>query len=245
MPKPFPWPIDDMMQWYDSGMSLQEVADKLSSGDWLSYWIDRLGRPYRPGQKIVNKVLKRSGVSLRGRGAPMERNGFWNGGRIVDKDGYVLLKSIDHPLATAAGYVREHRLVMEKKIGRYLTRDEVVHHIDGDRQNNRIENLELFSDNSTHVSVTQTGHVSSGRSAIAIESSARKRNETQARVSPVAVKWYNDGLNVKQIASILGCSPHTASKYLRMSGVTPRRGRPIVPITERHRREARTLPSIR
>ena len=43
------------------------------------------------------------------------------------------------------GYIRMHRLVMEKHLGRELTRDEVVHHKDGNRRNNALENLELMT----------------------------------------------------------------------------------------------------
>ena len=65
---------------------------------------------------------------------------------------YKLIHKPDHPYATKAGYVREHRLVMEKHIGRYLTKDEVVHHIDENTTNNDISNLQLMtpSDHSKH-----------------------------------------------------------------------------------------------
>lgn len=58
--------------------------------------------------------------------------------------GYILIKCRNHPNTTKQGYIQEHRLVMEKHIGRYLTKDEDVHHINGNKQDNRIENLELI-----------------------------------------------------------------------------------------------------
>jgi hypothetical protein len=59
--------------------------------------------------------------------------------------GYVVRAMPDHPAANRAGVVFEHRLVMEEKIGRPLTPEESVHHRNGDRSDNRIENLELWS----------------------------------------------------------------------------------------------------
>lgn len=90
---------------------------------------------------------------------PLNKNGRWTGGRIVDEDGYILIKKLDHPNCDRHGYVREHRLVMEQKLGRYLDRREVVHHIDGNKQNNSIDNLELFSKNGDHLAKTLKGKI--------------------------------------------------------------------------------------
>lgn len=54
-------------------------------------------------------------------------------------------------------YILVHRLLMEKKLGRYLTRQEVVHHIDGNRLNNQLSNLQLFSCNKEHLASTLKG----------------------------------------------------------------------------------------
>lgn len=64
-------------------------------------------------------------------------------GRKRHSEGYVLVYAPDHPAVKEGGYVLEHRLVMEKHLGRYLTADEIVHHINGNKTDNRIENLEL------------------------------------------------------------------------------------------------------
>ena len=66
--------------------------------------------------------------------------------------GYVLAYAPKHPHAHADGYVMLHTVLMERAIGRYLTESEVVHHVNHDRSDNRIENLRLM-DKKEHMSM--------------------------------------------------------------------------------------------
>ena len=70
------------------------------------------------------------------------RSGNWKGGRIV-VNGYIKVINKEHP-NNHNGYVFEHRLVMEKILGRYMEKWETVHHLNGIRDNNNPENLELW-----------------------------------------------------------------------------------------------------
>lgn len=80
-----------------------------------------------------------------------ERNPNWKGGRKVDSRGYVYINvGLDHPMAGTTPYVAEHRLVMAEMLGRWLTWDEVVHHVDENKGNNEPSNLEL-KDRATHM----------------------------------------------------------------------------------------------
>lgn len=69
----------------------------------------------------------------------------WKGGRFLCPHGYVKILLPGHHRANQRGYVYEHLVVMENKLGRRLTGKENVHHLNGDRQDNREENLELWS----------------------------------------------------------------------------------------------------
>lgn len=66
--------------------------------------------------------------------------------------GYIYILSKGHPFGDRDGYVLEHRLVMEKSLGRFLEPNEVVHHKNKERGDNRIENLEIHSSQSAHMS---------------------------------------------------------------------------------------------
>lgn len=78
------------------------------------------------------------------RGKTGENHNNWKGGRKVDR-GHIRILKPEHPNHDSQGYVYEHRLVMEKYLGRYLTKDEDVHHINGIKDDNRLENLELLT----------------------------------------------------------------------------------------------------
>ena len=93
------------------------------------------------GKKPTEAVLQgriRSARKAKGRMPPN-----WLGGIAKATEGYIKQMVKDHPYADANGYVKQHRLVMETKLGRYLLSTEVVHHINGVKDDNRIENLFL------------------------------------------------------------------------------------------------------
>lgn len=63
----------------------------------------------------------------------------------LSKDGYLYVYYRSHPYADKSGRILEHRLIFEQKLGRYLLSHESVHHKNGRRNDNRIENLELWA----------------------------------------------------------------------------------------------------
>jgi hypothetical protein len=89
----------------------------------------------------------------------------WNGGRTVDPNGYVLAYAPDHPHANSKGYVYEHRLVMERRLGRLLEPHERVHHINHRPSDNRAGNLRLYANHSEHIHDEHRDRLSDWRDA--------------------------------------------------------------------------------
>lgn len=73
-----------------------------------------------------------------------EKHYAWKGGIRTDSKGYVHVREPEHP-NSKNGYVQQHRLVMENHLGRLLLPSETVHHKNGVKSDNRLENLELWS----------------------------------------------------------------------------------------------------
>jgi hypothetical protein len=93
----------------------------------------------------------------------MEKSSRWKGGTTMRR-GYVLEIAHGHPSieGTKRRYVLQHRLVMEKMIGRYLEADEHVHHKNGIKSDNRPENLELWAKAHPHgARLTERAHCAS------------------------------------------------------------------------------------
>jgi hypothetical protein len=71
-------------------------------------------------------------------------------GKIISSNGYIKLLKPKHPNADSKGYVYEHRIVAERKLGRPLNTKDIVHHIDGNKQNNRPKNLVIVDGHAEH-----------------------------------------------------------------------------------------------
>lgn len=92
-----------------------------------------------------NPIVGQKNRDRRGKDHPS-----WTGGRYVDHHGYVMVSTRSGRIGSGwENYRKEHVVVMEQHLGRKLTRGEVVHHIDGDKTNNKMDNLWL---------TTQGGH---------------------------------------------------------------------------------------
>lgn len=157
----------ELQEVYYEMLSLQKVADfygvsKKSILNWMNlYNIKRFKRrTYKDLLIPIRRYIDHGGYTakevasmldidqtslnkaLRMIGKAKAFDAFHKGYHITH-NGYRQIRMPSHPHADSIGYVKEHRLVMEDYLGRYLESTEVVHHIDEDKLNNSIDNLEL------------------------------------------------------------------------------------------------------
>lgn len=112
-------------------------------GRWISYRCHKEGRQQNCLDchlRLIRELLPRKKGS---------ENTNWKGGKTAIGKYYEIWVSPDdffHSMASNGGYVLEHRLVMAKHLGRNLHSWEIVHHKNHDKKDNRIENLQLVTD---------------------------------------------------------------------------------------------------
>jgi len=120
-------------------------------------WI-QCGRDYFP-KRCRHCATVIMGKSRRGIKATRhdtgDKSSRWGGGRVVTSDGYIKVwvhsDNFYHPMASKKHYILEHRLVMAKHLNRCLLTWEIVHHKNSTKDDNRLENLELFTSAVEHL----------------------------------------------------------------------------------------------
>jgi len=136
-----------------------------------------LTRPKHDPQGRQRTIIK--GHHNKGKNFSGENNPSWKGGKYIDGYGYVWIHSPNHPNKNSIGYVKEHRLVIEKYIGRYLRKDELIHHINLNPQDNRIENLQIIT-HSEHMKIHNSKDMSNRKCLICKSKTTYKtKNNTQ------------------------------------------------------------------
>lgn len=117
-----------------------DMPIRMRFGNWTNFLISA---GYKPRISEFSVQARLNSIKAR-KGKKSANN---KGGRIKDKIGYILIWMPEHPNAKVAGYIYEHRLVISESLGRPLKSTEFVHHRNGIKDDNRLENLELLTHN--------------------------------------------------------------------------------------------------
>jgi len=112
---------------------------------------ERLGLPVKQVRCFVAKNVREKMPDLPKIPLFGKNNPSWKGGAKRFRKGYAYIPNGELDVRGRTLYVLEHRLLMERHLGRKLLRSEVVHHMNGDHTDNRVENLMIFPTNGEHL----------------------------------------------------------------------------------------------
>jgi hypothetical protein len=127
------------------------------SKEWLyeQYWNKGLSTPkiakiYKIAQRTLYNWMNKFNIKRRTFSDYKGKTSYqWKGGIRKRDDGYILkwipTNSLYAPMKADKKYILQHRYVMAKHLGRLLDDNEIVHHIDGNKKNNKIQNLKLMT----------------------------------------------------------------------------------------------------
>jgi len=116
------------------------------------YSPNKIGKYYHTSQEVIRRFLINHKVPLRNLSESRtgELSNQWKGGRRKIAQGYILVHAPFHHRAMKTGYVFEHILIAEQKYGRPLEKMEIVHHLNGIKDDNRPENLVVLNKSDHH-----------------------------------------------------------------------------------------------
>lgn len=113
--------------------------------------------------------------------------------------------------------IDEHRYIMEQYLGRKLTRNEVVHHKDGNKANNDIENLELTT-LSEHTRQHQLGKIPSEETRQKLSEALKGRKSINRKLDDEQVEHirelHNEGVSNRKIAQMFGVNHQTINDLI-------------------------------
>ncbi len=135
---------EKLQQWYwRDEFTFQQIADELGiNRNCVANILRKANIPKRTKSERMKLAWRRGDITRETKLG--EKNPLWKGGRTISSSGYILIHKPNHIRAGKNGYVYEHILVLEQKLGHSLPKGWVGHHLNGKRDDNRPNNLEAM-----------------------------------------------------------------------------------------------------